>query len=245
MGLREFHSRIRDKFRFSKKEFRDFTIIVLLCALILGFNDGRRVFEMQKWLINLLECLIASIIAVFLHIAVQKAVGLREGYLVEFFAWTYGLGAGLLFMLMSLGKVIILAPFGFNVEHHEGLRLGRFRYGIMYEELSKIALYGILSNIALAFILKLIFPDTALSFIRNLIKANVYLAIYSILPFPSLDGFKIFFHRRLAWAFFAAFVITLGSFILAFKSSLIILLFGICGGLFGLIIWSFMVDKNG
>lgn len=60
-----------------------------------------------------------------------------------------------------------------------------------------IALAGPVSNILFAILLSLLFrlanlPQSLLSILYSLIRLNVYLALFNLLPIPPLDGSKIF-----------------------------------------------------
>jgi Zn-dependent protease len=135
-------------------------------------------------------------------------------------------------------------PFGTIVHHNEKLRLGKFRYGIMHGDIARIALSGILANVFFALFLRLIFPTLNLQFINNLVKANAFLAIYTILPIPPLNGFHIFFNNRLLYFFWAGFIISLSALIITSTAVLPLLIYGILGGGVTVLLLYFLYEKD-
>lgn len=239
MTLKQFKSKIK----FSKKEYRDFLLIILITGFALGFNDGHKTFNATLWLTNLFQCFIAITIALFLNIIVQKLTAVHHGYVATFSAWTYGLIGSIIFTLLSIGKLIVLMPFGTVVQHNEKLRLGKFRYGIMHSDIARISLNGIFANVFFALFLRLIFPSLDFQFINNLVRANAYLAIYTILPIPPLNGFHIFFNDKLLYFFWAGFVISLSALIITSTNVLPLLIYGVLGGGITVSIYYFLFEK--
>ncbi len=235
--------RIRQGFRFSKREYRDFLILTFALGLIFGFNDSSLYFNINTWTKNLLECIVAVFIALFVHLAVQKIEALHHGYTTEFFAWRYGIIAGFLAMLISLGRFIFFLPLGTNFGHDEKLRIGEFRYWIMNSDMARIVLLSSMANLFIALITRLFHPSLFPSFANTFIKANAYLAIYTILPIPPLNGFKLFFSNRTAYFFWAGFVISLAVLIMAAASLIPIIIYAFFGGITALLIYYYLFER--
>ena len=104
-------------------------------------------------------------------------------------------------------------------------RLGEFRYGFNYWENGVIAVMGPLSNLALAFIFKImlyIFPQSW--FLQKALLINVVFAICTMLPIPPLDGINMFFAGR-TWYFLIFFTIVACS-VLIFFTGVILTIIG-------------------
>ncbi len=241
--MNELLYRIRDMYRFSKREYRDFIILAFTLGLILGFNDSSLHFNINIWIKNLLECVLAMFIALFIHISIIKIEALRYGYTAEFFAWSYGIIAGLLAMLISLGRFIFFLPLGTNFRHDERLRIGEFRYWIMNSDMAKIVLSATMANLFIAVITRLFHPSLSPGFANTFIKANAYLAIYTILPIPPLNGFKLFFSNRIAYFFWAGFVISLAVLIMTAASLIPIIIYALFGGITALLIYYYIFER--
>jgi Zn-dependent protease len=140
------------------------------------------------------------------HELVHKYVAGRYGYFAVYRMWTLGLAFALLIGLASGGRllfaapgaVIILSPY--FTRHQSGL----------------IGLAGPATNIAIA---SCFYP---LSYLPGLIgrmglwgaRINLWLAFFNLLPFPPLDGEKVFSWNTKIWA--VAIVVPLLALILLF-----------------------------
>ena len=126
------------------------------------------------------------------HELAHKFVAVRYGYFAVYRMWSMGLAFALLIGLASGGKLLFAAPGAVMIlspyftRHQGGL----------------IGLAGPATNIAIA---SGFFP---LSYLSGLIGAiglwgariNLWLAFFNLLPFPPLDGEKVFSWSPAAWA---------------------------------------------
>jgi len=195
---------------FSKKEIKHISLASLVLALVFGFDDKAPTFVLVHWLSNYFYILILVLIALLVHECAHKLVAKKYNYKTEYSLWEikrYGfarkaiaaknipigilLALFFIFFSAALSNGSLLVPFA---------AVGTFTLiktkviGKTYSPVEeiKISLAGPLTNIALAIIF---LPFQTFSFI------NAVLAVYDLLPLPSLDGSKIFFKSRIIFMF--------------------------------------------
>lgn len=172
---------------FSKEEIKDLVISTIAVALIFSsFN------------LELLPLTILVVVLVFIsHELSHKFVAQRYGFFAEYRKWNTGILLGLILSLV--GGVGFAAPgavyitpfdrrFAFRVA-----RLTRREYG-------KISLAGPLTNIIIgisAILINYFFPLSILSLIA---RVSLFLSLFNLIPFPPLDGFKVFRWDKKVWA---------------------------------------------
>ena len=130
----------------------------------------------------------------------------------------------------SLGKIPFVAAGTFIVSANLLHRTGRKYLNLTEHEEAKIALSAILASMSIAFIFKFLTPINP--GLQEIVNINVLLAAFHMLPFPDLDGAKIFFAGKTFYIFNLIFVIAaalmlsafgaLASFILAIIFALIL-----------------------
>jgi hypothetical protein len=194
--------KIKRYYRFNKLEARGFAIAILVISFVISFrNWGTVEFNFAEGLGNLLQAVIIVAFSVLIHDAGQRIWGLAIGYKIEFKMWTFGLLASLAAVFLTNGRFWLIVPGGFLIHHLAGHRLGWFRYGINYFGQAMVALAGPLFTLMLIILLKIsnaIFPG---AFLEKAILFNIIYLITSVIPIPPLDGSKMFFGSRLAYAF--------------------------------------------
>jgi len=202
-GFRNFLSKFRHHFRFSKDEIEASIISVLLLAFIVSFKDwGKEAFSLTAGLVNLLIGVIIVGIVLGVMLIVIKTEALRLGYRAEFKIWWYGLIIGLGVIFLSRGNIWILAPGGIFFHHLATHRLGWFRYGLNMKETGMTCMIGSLSIVFLAAIFRLLlfaFPESF--FLNKALTVSIWTGLFSMLPIPPLNGSRIFFWSRLTFFF--------------------------------------------
>lgn len=186
-------------------ELKAFLIGGLVLAFIISFKEwGADKFDLMVGLRNLLMSLIIVLISMFVHIFTQKAMAFANGFKMEYRIWSYGLIIGLILTFVSKGNIWILAPGGMLIYHLAGHRVGSYRYGINFWPLAMTALSGPMVSFLFAMMIKLftyqIF-DIETVFITKLITFNLWLAFFTMLPIPPLDGYHVFFNSRVVYVF--------------------------------------------
>ena len=208
-GFYNLVDRLRRYYAFSKYEKRWLLISILAMMFILGFDDGREIFEFGPWTQNLFLGLIGIIIAVFVHESVHRIFGLEQGYKTDFKPFFYGLIAGLVITFMSYGKIIFLAYSGVQLHIMEKARLGYFRYQLGYFQLGKISGLAPVANLLVAIIFKFMTFLPA-SLVEKIVFVNVLFAITNMLPIPPLDGANVLYASRLIYVFMLIAIVAMG-----------------------------------
>ncbi len=220
-------------FDYTRKELKSFLIVVIVLALVFGFNDGRDTFEMSYWLGNLLQVLIIVAIGIFVHDLGHDLISSKEGFNSEFRVWgikrlgfnepsypkmfrlfgkqfhiealPIGIFLAVIVMLLSNGKLFWAAVSSFGLVTVKAHRLGRkFVETTDYED-AKIAIAGPMAMAFLAIILK-IFNGTGI-FDKAILIYSV-IVIYDMLPLPGLDGFHVLIGSKPLYAFGTAFLVS-------------------------------------
>lgn len=190
---------------FSFMELRAFLIGMFVVAFIISFKEwGVEKFDLMFGLRNLVRALIIVSISMFLHIFAQKVVAVLNGFKMEYRLWSYGLAIGLVLAFVTKGSIWVLAPGGMIIYHLAGHRVGAYRYGINFWPLAVTALVGPMTSFVFAMLVKfLTFQVFSMEteFFTKMIGFNLWLAFFTMLPIPPLDGYHLFFASRLLFVF--------------------------------------------
>lgn len=199
----------KSKIHFSIKEIQHLTIATLLvvgCGLSLGiyYEDYSRLEGLL--MLTLFTAILAA--SFFMHEIAHKIAAQRRGLWAEFRLTLVGAVLTLisvispLFKIISPGAVMVAGPA--DVE-----RMGR------------ISIAGPLTNIVLSTLFlatSFILPNDVLFVSIFLFGAffNAWIAVFNLVPFGILDGFKIFVWNKRNWAlaFTASLVLTIISYTL-------------------------------
>lgn len=162
------------------------TISVLAVALVFTGFRGLILHGPMIFFINLLITLPAFTVHELAHRFTARRYGCYARYLIDPFGLMISLITFFLpFRIIALGYVGITCPhvwfYGINLRFIEG----------------RIALSGPLSNIILSIISYALYHVVApgslmASILFNSMKLNAWLALFNLLPFPPLDGHKVF-----------------------------------------------------
>jgi len=222
-------------FTFNPEEIKGILGSTLIIAFIISFKlwgPGDE-FNLAYGLKNLFNSILVVLLAILVHISAQKIYGLSLGFKVEFRTFWPGLLIALVLCFVSGGAIWFLVPGGIVLYHMKKHRLGFFRYGLNYWSLGMISAAGPLANVILAALLAVIAyggviippmtPIVTTTLIGRAISLNLWLAIFTMLPIPPLDGSNMFFASRLLYAFafgcivgYAMLVLLLGFYSLIF-----------------------------
>ncbi|MGV8172020.1 MAG: hypothetical protein ACP5OA_04980 [Candidatus Woesearchaeota archaeon] len=214
---------VKENYSFTRQELKELFWTSLAFAFVISsyykdlfvFSGGDvRIVLSSGFLAFFILAVLCILLAMYIHVGLQKIVGIRLGYNVTYSYWLNGILLGLFLAVLTFGKIPVLSVFilpgAVKLEQISKLRLGRFRYGLNAKDIARVSLAGPLSHIFFITILGIIFFVTGESkAIMYLIHANLLLLIYSILPIPKIDyptrmdsasdGLGIFFYNRMVY----------------------------------------------
>lgn len=228
--------------RFSRQEVYGLIVALLITGFVFSFNDwGEETFSMAVGLFHLAAASLVAVLSFFFRISCQKIYALSQGYQAEFKVWWTGLIIMVVLIFVTVGKLPIVLIGGAVASFMVRQRLGEYRYGHSHFQESIISLWGILGNLiaAILFAVGLYFFPQNYFFNQGLIL-NLIMGFTSLLPFPQLDGLKIFFGSRVIYLI-GIFTVILASILLLTytKIGLIIaIVLGTAAGAFFLLIGS-------
>lgn len=180
--------------RFSTREIKELIISVFVMSIAVSIANKNAAF--------FLVSLIIIGPAFIFHELGHKFTAQNFGYFAEYRMWKEGL---LFALLLSFTGFIFVAP-------------GAVYFGGIFsrprkDEIGKIGISGPIVNLSLAFFFAL-FSFSKSTFLSSLSYLGVYinswLAIFNLIPFPPLDGEKIFSWNKKIWAL--ALLISIGLF---------------------------------
>jgi hypothetical protein len=194
MSWANYKDKVRRYFPFSRTEWNNFIILVLVFAFIWSFTEwGAERFDFAQGLKNYVLTAIMVAIIVFVHHSAQRLYGIFFGYRIEHKIWWAGLLAGILGLLLTNGKVIILAASAMQAHFLAVHRLGEHRYGPSIFQIGLTAFSGPIAAVAIAFLLQLIAP----TIFAGMFEFSLLFALYCIIPIPPLDGVHVFAASRI------------------------------------------------
>jgi len=221
---------------FTTKESKHILIITLVVAIVFAFDDKQPVFILSSWLRNFIVIFFGAALTVIVHAAAHKIAAGYYSVKIEITSWnlrrfTFAtkaylrrglipLGAiiSLIFTIFSNGRLYFPLSESFNItdtERHK--RIGKRFQAMTDYETARLAFFGPLANILLAFFIKLLdVSDT-------LVLMNVIFASVHMLPLPQVDGSKIFFGSKLLFAFGITFIFLSALFLIIISNPFIIL----------------------
>ena len=179
---------------FTDVEIRDIIISILLVSVIFWVY----LFEFPSF-IGFFSSLVIVFFSFFLHEMGHKFVARRLGCIATYKIWPIGIliglvsivfgmiGAGIVFI--AVGAVEIM-PYSFGRWGFKVVKLGQREMGL-------ISLAGVGLNVFFAIFFKL-FPGMIF---QKLSYFNGLFAIFNLIPFPPLDGSKIFMWKEWLWLF--------------------------------------------
>ncbi|MDI6690287.1 MAG: AN1-type zinc finger domain-containing protein [Candidatus Bathyarchaeota archaeon] len=187
------------KVYFSAKEVKHLTIAALLVS---GIGLSSAIYLMEPGSLALFILIILA--SFFIHEIAHKIIAQREGFWAEF-RLTF---TGALLTILSM-----LSPF-FKIISPGAVMISGFADN---EKIGKIAIAGPTTNIILStvlFLIAFLLPQNNLIFAIGA-AFNAWIALFNLIPFGILDGFKIFLWNKKVWA--SAFTISLVLTLISYK----------------------------
>jgi Zn-dependent protease len=190
---------------FSPKELQHLVIGALL-VIGVGFSFGFGSIGQPGWLLYFSALAAIMTVSFFIHEIAHKVTAQKRGLWSEFRLTTWGVIITLVtfflpFKLISPGAVMISGP-------------------VTIDDMGKTSIAGPITNI----VLSAVFLSAGAAFISSsfywifIIGAflNAWIAVFNLVPFGILDGFKIYSWNKLIWVlvFAAAVALVIPSYIL-------------------------------
>ncbi len=192
-------------------EIRDIVIAtaVLTVAFAIAFSDGITGIFNTNYGALLAVSFIAVALGFVLHEMGHRFLARKYGYYAEFRMWPFGLALALIFSLFGF---VFAAPGAVMIQPKADM-WGRFTQ-IDKKKFGLVSLMGPAVNMILAgafFTLHVISPVhlASIEVFALATQINVWLALFNMIPFPPLDGSKVFMWDRRVWGIFFIVLIAL------------------------------------
>ncbi|MEW6063504.1 MAG: hypothetical protein AB1571_04010 [Nanoarchaeota archaeon] len=247
---------------FTKQEIKAILISIIVLAVVFGLNDKRETFEFGAWSINLLGVIVVVSFSLLFREYARKFIARRYGAETEVKLWSIerfwftkeakflfvvgkkqvkkfpvGVVLPLLISLFSFGRVYVPSTNDVSIKENKNKRVGRKFLHITELETGVIALSGAMASLFLAFVFSVIGKE----FFSQLVTINLWMALFSFVPFGKLDGTKIFFGSRTLYVISLAFTI-LFSVLLFVTSAFSSLIIGVIGGLVIALVYFYLLE---
>lgn len=174
---------------FMKEEMRDLIISMLAVAMMFAFPDFQGLFIMYLAIV---------VFTFFFRVMGHKFLANRLGCMATYKMWPVGILLGLTSMFLKIiGGFVFVAPGFMEIMPYKFGRWGIKVIRLTPRDIGKISLAGVGINILFAIFFKF-FPR---EIFQMLSSVNGYVALFSLLPIPPLDGVKILTWNMAIWAF--------------------------------------------
>jgi len=207
------------------EELRDSIWVIVILAIIFGFNDSSEVFTWGAWLSNLLRVLVLCAITIFVHVVCAKLAANHFDQKAELRIWginrlkfrflgtrvnmevkwnilgfkinylPFGAMIGFLLTLMSMGTFYFTAISTIVID-----KINRIGGEFYLREKNEALIYfwSLVGNLGLVALFGLLG-------ITQGVAIGSYFVLWNLLPISDLLGAKIFFNNRILYVFFLVF----------------------------------------
>jgi len=177
---------------------------LLISALIVAIAFSVREIISLNYL-KVLAIIVAVAFAFIFHEILHRYVAKKLGYYAKYQIWPTGLMLALILSIVTLGRVVFAAPGAVVV-------FPKFPFGVIdRRDYGKIAASGPLANIVLGYIALVVLEIFPIEFLNMFTRfalitliymktINLWLALFNLIPFPPLDGSKVFAWSKIIWA---------------------------------------------
>jgi hypothetical protein len=210
-----FTHNIKKYVSFSLVELTHLFWVVLATAFVFTFNKWGTVrFDFERGLANLFIAFVFIAIFYVGQTWVKKAIAATRGY-DTYYEWSpSGILISIMIAFLTLGFPLLLLGHT-TIKQNDRRRLGGFNFALNQHDLIKITALSYLFNyFIIILILGPIYIVTQSVFVDMLIKINLALIFYPLLPVPKNDGLYLFFASRNIYFLLLAFVIIISLLIL-------------------------------
>jgi Zn-dependent protease len=202
------HRRVGGRIYFSPKEVRHFavaTLVVVGVGLSIGFVGG---LSLPNLTVGLVAFTVILAVSFFVHELAHKFTAQRRGLWAEFRLTLWGMVITVLLMVLPTPFKLI-SPGAVMISGSSRL-----------SDIGEVSVAGPATNIVMSGVLLVVAPFVGgFSWIFVLgALLNGYIAVFNLIPFGILDGYKIFNWNRMVWgfAFAVSAVLTLLSYVLIY-----------------------------
>ena len=185
--------------KFTKIEIRDLIISSLVIAFLFSFIN----LTIETYIISFL--LVAP--TFILHELAHKYVAEKKGYKANYVLWPTGVITSIIFSFMTFGRVVFAAVGAVSISSISESRVGYKYANLGREDMGKIAIAGPLVNFSLSIIGYIFSPFSPI--FTLFAEINAVIGLFNLIPFPPLDGIKVFGWSRIAWSLMTIVGITL------------------------------------
>lgn len=206
---------IKKYVKFSKSEWKQLLWVSFAAAFIFTFNKwGTTHFDFERGLANLFIALIFVTIFFIGQIYIKKILAIKLGYDAEY-SWSLpGIVISVIVAFITAGLPILLLGHT-KIKQNDRRRLGGFRFALRHADIFRVTALSYLFNyLIILIILAPIYLSTASAFVLMLIKINLALIFFPLLPVPKNDGLYLFYTSRRMYFFLLIFVILVSGLIL-------------------------------
>jgi len=186
------------KFTFSLMEIRDLTISVLILGMIFSVALPSFQIEQSTPFMNFLIAIVIVGPALLFHELAHKLTAQKYGCRAIYVIWPMGIMLSVFLTLITAGNIIFAALGAVAISTSYTTRVGYKFVGLSSQELGKIAASGPFTNMVIA-VIAYIFMWINPQIFQAIVSINLIVALFNLVPFPPLDGAKIFSWRKLTW----------------------------------------------
>jgi Zn-dependent protease len=191
-------------------------LVTFATAFVFTFNKwGTIRFDFERGLANLLLAFVFVGIFWIGQIYLKKIIATKLGYDTNY-EWSLpGIIITVLIAFLSFGYIPILLLGTTKIAQNDRRRLGKHRFALNQKDIFRIHAYSYLLNyLIILIILAPIYIATHSLFINFLIKINLALIFFPLIPVPKNDGIYLFFASRSLYFLVLAFVVIMSLLIL-------------------------------
>lgn len=188
------------KYDISFKEVRDILLSVIVLGFIFSFGQwGENGFDLNAGLFNWFKACLVVGVAFAAHELAHKFVAQSYDAKAEYKMWPQGLLLSVFLTFISNGAMVFAAPGFVAISTAYFTRIGYKFVKLSLEEKGRIALSGPMAGLGVAVLAKIVQPLLPSTIFLQLVQINAWLALFNLIPFPPLDGSKVFMWSRGWW----------------------------------------------
>ncbi len=184
--------------KISAKEWKQIPWVIFATAFVLTFNKWGTVrFDFERGLANLFIAFLFVGIFWIGQLYLKKIIATKLGYDTNYEWSLVGIIITIFIAFLSFGYVSVLLLGTTKISQNDRRRLGKHRFALNQKDVFRIHGYSYLFNyLIILLILAPIYVITQSLFIDMLIKINLALIFFPLLPFPKNDGIYMLFASK-------------------------------------------------